>query len=87
MNTIEAYEALIDAMLADGRIDRAAFDAVADDAEAVRTLVERGAARAMLAALINVMAEADFGEEELAAQCRDAIAAARAAGITTETRE
>jgi hypothetical protein len=42
---------------------------------------QRQAARAMLAALINVMAEADFGEEELAAQCRDAIAAAKAAGI------
>jgi hypothetical protein len=42
---------------------------------------QRKAARAMLAALINVMAEADFGEEELAAQCRDAIAAAKAAGI------
>lgn len=51
---IDAHERLIDDLLKSGRIDRAKFDAVADDAEAVAALVRDAVGRELLAALITV---------------------------------
>lgn len=48
---IDAYERLIDELLETGRIDRAKFDSVADDTEAVAALVRDAIGREMLATL------------------------------------